>query len=94
MVCTLGNYKQGAILILLVLGLTACSNAGVHDYGAEPSLGPAITVYRDHPVVTSDVDVLGTVQTTPQSIAPTELAYESPETDSPADLPHFCGSGW
>ena len=53
-----------AMVCLAFGALTACSSESAIDVGVEPSLGVPVTVYRELPVVTADLGVLGTVQTT------------------------------
>jgi hypothetical protein len=54
-----------AIVVCLAFGvLSACSQEAAFDVGVEPSLGVPVTVFREVPVVTADLGVLGTIQTT------------------------------
>jgi hypothetical protein len=68
------------MLVCLAAGaLTACSSESAIDVGVEPSLGVPVTVYREIPVVTADLGVLGTVQTT---LPPIEEVALEPVSDS------------
>ena len=68
-----------AMVCLAFGALTACSSESAIDVGVEPSLGVPVTVYHEVPVVTADLGVLGTVQTT---LPPIEEVALDPVSDS------------
>lgn len=75
------NYKHLVVAFIVVsislFGLAACATEQSADIGVEPSLGTPQTLFRDSPVVTADLDVLGTVQErNDEVVAEEELALE------------------
>lgn len=68
-------YKQLPIAIFILLTLFgACSQQSSSAVGIEPSLGTPVTLFRDAPVLTSDLGVLGTVQVADQEDSDRENA--------------------
>ncbi len=79
------NYKQLLVAIfVMVISLSSLAGCGSDStaIGIEPSLGTPQTLYRDSsPVVTAELDVLGTVQVHNELETDSELAIE-PVSDS------------
>lgn len=75
------KYKHLVVAFIVVsislFGLAACATEQSADIGVEPSLGTPQTLFRDSPVITAELDVLGTVQVrNGEAGADEELALE------------------